>query len=127
MQKDFDTWNSKKKELNNHAFNDYVHAREVWWCSLGINIGFEQDGKHKFFERPVLVIRKFSNNAVLIIPLSSKPKKNIFSFNFIHEGMEFSALLSQIRLISTKRLSRKIYQMDPALFNQIHKVVRRLL
>ena len=127
MQKDFDSWNSKKKNINSQMFNDLVHTREVWWCSLGINIGFEQDGKHQSFERPVLVTRKFSNDSVLIIPLSSKLKDNMFSFNFSHEGTQFSALLSQVRFISTKRLSRKIYQMDSPLFNQIHKAMKRLL
>ena len=127
MQKDFDKWNDKKKKLNSVVFDNYLHTREVWWCSLGINIGFEQDGKHQSFERPVLVVRKFSNDSVLIIPLSSKTKNNMFCFNFIHEGIPFSALLSQIRLISTKRLSRKIYQMDSLLFNQIHTAMKRLL
>ena len=127
MQKDFDNWNKKKKELNNNTFNDYVHTREVWWCSLGINIGFEQDGKNMFFERPVLIIRKFSKDVVLIIPLSTKIKQNIYSFNFTHENNMFSALLSQVRLISTKRLNRKIYRMDSPLFNQIHKTLRKLI
>lgn len=127
MQKDFDKWNNRKKELDNIVFDDYVHTREVWWCSLGLNIGFEQDGKHNLFERPVLIIRKFSNDSVLVVPISSKIKQNIFSFNYIHGDNEFSALLSQIRLISTKRLSRKIYRMDTALFNQIHKAVRKLI
>lgn len=127
MQKDFDRWNDKKKKLSSRTFSDFVHAREVWWCSLGVNIGFEQDGKNQFFERPVLVIRKFSNDSVLIVPLSSKPKTNIFSFNFTHEGQRFSALLSQIRLISTKRLNRKIYRMDTFLYNQIHKAMKELI
>ncbi len=35
----------------------YFHEREVWWASLGKNIGFEQDGKNKMFERPVLVLK----------------------------------------------------------------------
>lgn len=127
MQKDFNEWNKKKQELENNVFNNYVHTREVWWCSLGINIGFEQDGKNAFFERPVLIIRKFSKDVVLIVPLSSKPKENIFYFNFTHGNARFSALLSQIRLISTKRLNRKIYRMDSLLFNQIHKALRRLI
>lgn len=27
MQKDFDLWNNKKKELNSYVFNDYVHYK----------------------------------------------------------------------------------------------------
>src|SRR3989344_2969070 len=121
MQKDFDNWNNKKKELNNSVFNNYVRTKEVWWCSLGINIGFEQDGKHKFFERPVLIIRKLSRDVVLTVPLSSKIKENKYCLNFMHNNQQFSALISQIRLISTKRLNRKIYEMDGSLFNQIRE------
>ena len=127
MQKDFDTWNEKKKELNNNVFNDYVRTKEVWWCSVGINIGFEQDGKHELFERPILVIRKLSRDVVLIVPLSSKIKNNKYCINFLHNNQEFSALISQVRLISTKRLNRRIYEMDGALFNEIRSALRRLI
>lgn len=127
MQKDFDTWNNKKKELDNNAFSDYVHTQEVWWCSLGINIGFEQNGKHELFERPVLIIKKFSNDVVLIIPLSTKTRQNIYYFNFTHNSNEFSALLSQVRLISTKRLNRKIYKMDDVVFNNIRNAFKQLI
>ena len=127
MNKDFDKWNSKKKELNSNVFNDYVRTKEVWWCSLGVNIGFEQDGKHDFFERPVLIIRKLSRDVVLIVPLSSKIKDNKYCLNFIHNNQQFSALISQVRLISTKRLNRKIYEMDGALFNQIRGSLKELI
>lgn len=127
MQKDFDGWNSKKKELNNNIFNDYVRTKEVWWCSLGVNIGFEQDGKHEYFERPILIIRKLSRDVVIIVPLSSKVKRNPYCVNFIHNNQEFSALISQVRLISTKRLNRKIYEMDGNLFNQIREAVKKLI
>jgi mRNA interferase MazF len=70
MQKDFDEWN-KKKCLENTVFSDYVNTREVWWCSLGLNLGFEQDGRNELFERPVLVVQKFSKDIVLVIPFTS--------------------------------------------------------
>ena len=126
-EKNFNGWNKKKIELNNGNFNDYVHTREVWWCSLGLNIGFEQDGKHDSFERPVLVIKKFSNDIVLIVPLSSRIKDGVYYFNFTHDNKVFSALISQIRLISTKRLNRKIYRMDSILFKEIHNAIKEII
>ena len=108
-------------------FSDYVRTKEVWWCSLGINIGFEQDGKHELFERPILVIRKLSRDVVLVVPLSSKIKNNKYCVNFVHNDQVFSALISQVRLISTKRLNRKIYEMDGALFNEICEAFRKLI
>ena len=127
MQKDFDSWNNKKKELNSNVFNDYVRTKEVWWCSLGVNIGFEQDGKHEYSERPILVIRKFSKDVVLAVPISSKIKQNKYYVNFIHDDHEFSALISQVRLISTKRLRRKIYEMNAVTFDKIREALRDLI
>lgn len=57
MEKNFDKWNGEKKRVNIRDENTLFHEREVWWCSLGVNIGFEQDGKNDIFERPVLIIR----------------------------------------------------------------------
>ena len=53
------------------------HEREVWWCSLGANIGFEQDGGGEDFERPVVILKKFNLDACLIVPLTARPKKGI--------------------------------------------------
>jgi len=124
MQKDFDQWNEKKKSLHGSVFTDFVHTREVWWCAVGVNVGVEADGKRENFERPVLVIRKFSTEAVLMIPLTSRVKKdNPYHVIFSHEGREFSAVISQVRLISTKRLLRKMYQMDSSIFTRIVSLI----
>ena len=44
MEKDFDNWNTRKKDL--HAKKRYptFKEREVWWCYVGTNIGHEIDG-----------------------------------------------------------------------------------
>jgi mRNA interferase MazF len=123
MRKDFDRWNEKKKTLNEVTFSDYVHEREVWWCALGINVGVEADGKHDNFERPVLVIRKFNTDAVLVVPLTSRVKKNPYHAVFKHDGETFSAVVSQIRLVSTKRLLRRLYRMDSSIFEKIQSTM----
>ena len=45
--KEFDKWNELKKKLHNSEKPKkfYFREREIWWCSLGLNIGFEEDGK----------------------------------------------------------------------------------
>ena len=35
---------------------------DIWWCSLGFNIGEEIFGKGKKFTRPVLIFKKFTAN-----------------------------------------------------------------
>lgn len=127
MDKDFDGWNEIKKQTNKSAFTDFVHAREVWWCALGTNIGFEQDGKHDTFERPILVLRKFNKDVVLAVPLTTSIKRNPYNVIFMHEGEEFSALISQVRLISTKRLKRRMYQMSSNIFNGIREKTKAMI
>ena len=55
MEKDFDGWNSNKKQIHDHSAAPFYHKREIWWCSLGINVGFEQDGTGANYDRPVLI------------------------------------------------------------------------
>ena len=33
---------------------------EIWWCSLGFNVGEEIFGKGNKFTRPVLIFKKFT-------------------------------------------------------------------
>ena len=41
MEKDFDAWNFKKKELDKNKRDLLFKEGEIWWCSLGLNIGEE--------------------------------------------------------------------------------------
>jgi hypothetical protein len=54
MEKDFDRWNERKKRIDRHDDEILFHEREIWWSSLGVNVGSEQDGIAANFERPVL-------------------------------------------------------------------------
>ncbi len=65
MKKDFRRWTTKKEVLNDTEGTALFHEREVWWCALGANIGFEQDGGQEDFERPVVVLKKFNLDACL--------------------------------------------------------------
>jgi len=127
MEKDFDRWNIQKKELHRKDFSGFVHEREIWWCVLGSNVGHEEDGKNEQFERPVLVIRKWSNKTVVVLPLTTQVKKDKYHFVFIHNDIEFAVILSQIRLISTNRLTRRIRKIGTQLFNELSDTFARLL
>jgi tRNA1(Val) A37 N6-methylase TrmN6 len=43
MNKDFDTWNTRKKTIDFSSKNPPYLERDIWWCSLGVNIGFEEN------------------------------------------------------------------------------------
>ncbi len=65
MKKDFDCWNDIKKKLDESKKTLFFKERDVWWCSIGLNVGDEENGKNQFFSRPVLVVRKFNNRLFL--------------------------------------------------------------
>ena len=128
-KKDFDGWNEEKKKIADRNVDNlkiFFHNRSIWWCSVGVNIGIEQDGKGNNFERPVLILRKFNKYIFLGIPLTTKQKNLNLPFYFKLKGakIESIAILSQIRLFSSKRLLREIEIIKPELFNQLKKQLK---
>jgi len=104
-KKDFDTWSGIKKQLHQKNSRVFFHEREIWWCSLGENIGYEQDGSGEMFVRPVVVFKKFNNEVFLGIPLTKTQKSTKFYFPFsFQDDVVSNAVLSQVRLIDAKRL-----------------------
>lgn len=105
MEKDFDQWNELKKKID--ARNPvYVSERDIWFCSVGLNVGSEQSGKHELFERPVLVIKEVTSNTFIGVPLTSNKKKGSWYVEI--ESTNSSAIISQVKLFDTRRLARKI-------------------
>jgi mRNA-degrading endonuclease toxin of MazEF toxin-antitoxin module len=128
MKKPFDLWNEKKKVINSQDENKLYHEREVWWCYLGINIGYEQDGTGSIGERPVIIIRGFSKFVCLVIPLTTSIKKNPYHFDVgLVEDRQAFAILSQIKLIDTKRLINKMGYIDQDKFEAIKKAVKNII
>jgi len=109
--------------------NLYFYERDVWWASLGVNIGHEEDGKNRRFERPILILKKFNKHLILAVPLSSKIKKDKFYYyKFLSDDKKFiSAMICQIRLLSSKRLIRKIGDVRNKDFNEIKIRIRTIL
>lgn len=128
MDKDFNSWNKQKKDIHTNGENKFYHPRDVWWCNLGVNVGYEQDGTGEDKGRPVVIIVGFSKNVCLIVPLTKSKKNNKY---YIKVGMinnkEASVIISQIRLIDTKRLGKKIDVLDRNIFEKIRKAIRDLI
>ena len=115
MQNDFDSWNELKKKIDSGAVGPdrFPKEGEIWMSAVGKNIGFEQNGSGDNFSRPVLIIKKFNNHMFWTIPLSTKQKKLDFYFNFTDlGGNKVSAILAQLKLMSLKRLKRKVYDLS---------------
>lgn len=118
-KRDFDQWNIEKKKLEGGPETLTFHKQEIWWCSLGVNLGHEVDGKNDRFERPVLVIRKFNDKLAWVVPMSTKIKEGPYYHTITHDGRLFSLQLSQMRLVSVKRFLRYIRKMSRGQFREI--------
>lgn len=99
----------------------FYKEREIWWVSLGVNIGTEMDGKNDSFERPVLVLKKINKNQFFAAPLTTRSNKGRLYFKISSEEMIRFICLSQVRVMSSKRLLRKVEIVDINLFKKIVK------
>ncbi|KKP33145.1 MAG: hypothetical protein A2312_02990 [Candidatus Staskawiczbacteria bacterium RIFOXYB2_FULL_32_9] len=126
--KNFNEWNELKKKL--HIRNEEIlfHEREIWWCSLGVNVGFEEDGKNKLFERPILIIKKFNKFVLWVLPLTRSNKPCGYYYKIAQGNEDDSVIiLSQLRLISSKRLLRKMRMITKQEFVEILEKVKKYL
>lgn len=126
----FDSWNEIKKKLDAESDKPdrFPQEGEVWMCSLGKNIGYEQNGGGDNFSRPILIVKKFNNKMFWVIPLSTKQKKLDFYFNYTDiENRKVAAILAQLKLLSLKRLSRKLYEIDYQTLLEIKNRLKQFL
>ncbi len=128
--KDFNRWNELKKTIDEKDSlpDNFPKEGEVWMSSVGVNIGYEQNGSEDNFSRPMLIIKKFNNHMFWAIPLSTKQKDFDFYFNFTGpNGQKVSAILAQMKLVSVKRLKRDIYIMPKELFEEIKEKLKSFI
>ena len=127
MKKDFDAWNEVKKETHkNNAVPDFPKEREIWWSSVGVNIGVETDGKHETFERPVLIVRVFNKEMLWAVPVTSTMKDSPFYYPFLFKNEDRSVILTQLRAMSTKRLLRQVDVMSVEDFEKVIEALEGL-
>ena len=128
--KDYKNWHISKIRLEWEQFKEKekpkFSERDIWWCSLGENIGYEQDGKHENFERPILILRKFSQDMFLGAPLTSSEKEHPLRIPYVMGSIEWSVNLTQIRTLSVKRLHRRMWKMSESRFEVIQKIFSQI-
>ena len=126
MKKDFDKWNEEKKRAHAEEARLYT-VREVWWCRLGVNIGSEQDGSGRLFLRPVVIVRGLGPDTCLVIPLTTSPSQHPLRIPVGEiQGEKANALLSQIRVVDTRRLIEKVGFLEKEIFGRLRKAARTL-
>ena len=111
--KSFQDWFVEKERIHNkhldYANNVYYREGEIYWVSLGKNIGFEEDGKGRLFTRPVLIVRGISRTLFFGVPLTSKPKVGDFYFSFKFHGNISYGMISQMRSFDSSRIFSNRY------------------
>jgi len=106
----------------------YFKERQVWWASVGQNIGVESNGKNENFERPVIILKRFNKYSFLGISLSSKIKIGSYYLKLKDiKGKSSIVNLSQVRIMSSKRLIREIEEVSKPDFKLIKEAIKKYL
>ena|SRR5579872_1454700 len=127
VNKDFDKWNRKKQQIDSLEKRLFFHEGEVWWIHLGINIGFETNGKNDEFVRPVIILKRYNRYSFLALPLTTSKKMNKYKLSIgTIDSKEVKANLSQLRNIDSKRLVNRITNINSKLFIEIKEKVRQV-
>lgn len=120
--KGFDEWIRVKEKLHFKIHKPpLVSEGEIWWASLGENVGWEMNGKSKLFSRPVIIYKKLSRDFYLAIPITTKEKLGTWFTKFKQSGKSNFACLHQIRTIDFRRLFSKLGELDQNDFQRIKR------
>jgi mRNA-degrading endonuclease toxin of MazEF toxin-antitoxin module len=126
--KDFDGWSGEKKRMHASEENKLYREREMWWCSLGTNVGFRARWNWRRTSAPVLILRSMSRNTCYVVPLTTSLKRHKYRIDIGEvEGKRAVAIMSQMRLIDTKRLVNKLGFLNQNIFAVVRKAAKELL
>lgn len=119
-------WNELKLFLHLQPKSPNIKEGEVWWCSLGENVGTEINGKGELYSRPILVYRKLGRMQFLGIPLSTQTHEGTWYVNFRFKHREQYAALNQIRVINVFRLQERMGTIDKSDMKKVQTGFREL-
>lgn len=88
----------------------FISEGDIWWASIGENVGREINGKSERFSRPVIVYKKLSRETFLAIPASTQTGNRYepHYVQYTHNNVCAVACLNQIRVIDYRRISSKL-------------------
>lgn len=125
--KKFIAWLSLKEKLHFKNYQPpYMSEGEIWWSSIGENIGSEIDGKSSLFSRPVIILRKLAHGFYFIIPTTTQLRNGSWYVSFKQKGQMMTACLHQARSIDYRRLSSKLGTLDDSDFEGIKNDFKKL-
>jgi mRNA interferase MazF len=123
--KDFDTWNETKKSLDKRRKIPKFSERDIWFISVGTNVGSETDGKNHEFERPVLIVKKYSDGVFFGLPMTTVARDGNWYYTLRTKGYKSVVILNQGRVFSAKRLIRRVkYHVTTNEFDNIRQKLK---
>ena len=130
MKNEFDKWNIEKQktEADEYSEENFPQIGEVWMGVIGKNIGYEQNGTGDNFSRPVAIVSRFNNKMFWAVSLSTKQKEFDFHYNFTDpNNQKVSIIIAQLKLVSLKRLKRKMYDLSEKDFGNVLQRIKSFL
>lgn len=125
--KQFKKWFGLKESLHKKDHKPpLVSERDIWWVSIGENVGSEINGKSDLFSRPVIIFRKLAHGFYFVIPTTTQEKEGSWFVPFVHGGKSVVACLHQARAIDYRRLSSKLGQIDTDDYMRVQEGFREL-
>src|SRR3989344_5939064 len=111
MFKHISHWFSKPKYPRKVAYR----AQEIWWCSV-------PSATDAAAEKPVLVFRTLGTDTFWGLPLTSRAstKEKPFYFLASLKGVHRTAALSQMRMLRSDQLVRKLGKISDRQFASVN-------
>ena len=111
--KRFLEWIGLKEQLHATEHNPpFVSERDLWWTSIGENVGSEMNGKSDRFSRPALILKKLAHGFYLIAPTTTQQKEGSWYVRVRLGSQDEYICLHQIRTIDYRRLHSRLGQID---------------
>ena len=127
MEKHFIQWIALKTELHDRQHQPpYVSDGDIWWASVGENVGSEINGKSRQFSRPVIVYKKLSHSFYFVVPTTTREKQGSWFVPVRQHDAKMFACLHQARAIDYRRLSSKLGTLDDEDFERVKQGFRSL-
>ena len=118
--KRFLEWIGLKERLHNIAGKPpLVSQGDIWWVSIGENVGSEVNGKSKLFSRPVIIFKKLAHGFFFVIPTTTQIREGTWYVKFRQQELDMAACLHQARAIDYRRLSSKLGTLDDEDYSRI--------
>ena len=124
--KRFDEWIRIKEKIHYVKSAPRISEGDIWWCGCGENVGIEINGKSGRFSRPVLVMKKLSEEGFMGIPLTSQEKSGTWYAKFVFLNKSQYAAICQARVMSASRLYNKIGQIPKTDLEIVKRAFLRL-